>query len=114
VLWDRTGQIPTSHRNYILMRSDAHGSPTLDATHRVPTDDDAGGLNALDWYGVWKLGDAVRDCSLTATSCDYAFGNTWNQTFMGRWSDNVLVNQLWVYTTKPANPFPNPGPPPGP
>lgn len=110
-LWDKTAHIPATNRNYVLMRSDAYGTPALEASHRVPSDADPAGFDALDWHGYWKLGDGLRNCALLATDCAYALGNTWQQTFMGRWSDGRLVNQLWSYTTKPASPFPNPNPP---
>lgn len=111
LLWDKTNHVAPGNRNYVLMRSDAYGTPELDAWHRVPGDSDEDGFNALDWYGYWKLGDALRNCSLAGTDCRYAFGNTFEQTFMGRWSDGRLVNQLWVYATKPADPFPDANPP---
>ncbi|HEY8581691.1 MAG TPA: alpha/beta hydrolase fold domain-containing protein, partial [Capillimicrobium sp.] len=113
-LWDKTAHIPAANRNYVLMRSDAHGTPALDASHRVPSDADAAGFDALDWHGIWKLSDGLRNCALLGTDCRYALGNTWEQTFMGRWSDGTLVRQLWVYTTKPADPFPDARPPSGP
>ena len=113
-LWDKTGHVAAGSRAYVLLRSDAYGSPALDASHRVPSDADPAGFDALDWYGYWKLGDGLRNCAYLATDCAYAFGNTWQQTFMGRWSDGRLVNQLWSYTTKPADPFPSSNPPTAP
>ena len=105
VIWDKTGQIPSANRNYVWMFSDAHGSPGLVADHRLPTTGTSGSaLNALDWYGIWKLGDGLRDCVVLGTNCNYALGNTSQQTYMGLWSDGVAVTPLSVTTVKPACP----------
>ncbi|GAA3928459.1 alpha/beta hydrolase fold domain-containing protein [Actinomadura viridis] len=104
-IWDRTGHIPSSNRNYLWMFSDDHGSPALTADHRVPTSHNSDSvLNALDWYGFWKLGDGLRDCGLLGTNCDYALGNTARQTSLGVWSDGVPVRPMTVSTSKPACP----------
>lgn len=104
-LWALTGHVPASNRNYVWMFSDAHGSPGLTADHRAPTSNtSASRLDALDWYGLWKLGDGLRDCAVLGTNCQYALGNTAQQTFMGNWSDGVAVKPLAVSTTPPACP----------
>lgn len=104
-IWDLTGHIPTTNRNYMWMFSDAHGSPALTADHRVPTSNNGQAeVDALDWYGIWKLGDALRDCAVYGTHCDYALGGTAHQTSLGTWSDGVPVRPMTVSTTKPACP----------
>ncbi|WP_395109650.1 hypothetical protein [Actinomadura sp. SCN-SB] len=104
-LWDLTGHVPVTNRNYLWMFNDTHGSPDLIADHRVPTSNrDGGVVNALDWYGIWKLGDALRNCGFFGTDCDYALGNTARQTSLGAWSDGVPVRPLSVSTTKPPCP----------
>ena len=55
-----------------------------------------GTLDALDWYGTWKLLDALMACSFDGTWCEYALGNTPEQRFMGVWSDGVPVIELNV------------------
>ena len=105
LIWDRTGHIPTANRNYVWMYSDDHGSPGLTADHRAPTSGtSASVLDAVDWFGLWKLGDAIRDCGVTGTNCTIALGNTAAQTSMGTWSDGVAVKALTVTTAKPACP----------
>jgi hypothetical protein len=104
-LWDLTGHIPAANRNYLWMFSDAHGAPALTADHRVPTSNNGQSvLDALDWRGLWKLGDALRDCSVYGTHCDHALGNTAQQTSLGTWSDGVPVRPLAVSTAKPPCP----------
>jgi len=51
-------------------------------------------LDALDWYGIWKLTDALMSCTFTGASCEYAFGNTPEQRFMGTWSDGTAVVEI--------------------
>jgi hypothetical protein len=57
-------------------------------------------VNALDYYGTWKLFDGLIDAAFTGKNRDYALGNTPQQRFMGVWSDGVPVKELKV-TDKP-------------
>ena len=57
-------------------------------------------INALDYYGTWKLFDALTDAAFTGKNREYALGNTPQQRFMGLWSDGVPVKELKV-TDKP-------------
>jgi acetyl esterase/lipase len=57
-------------------------------------------VNALDYYGLWKLFDALCDAAFFAKNRNFALGNTAEQRFMGRWSDGVPVKELFV-TDKP-------------
>lgn len=57
-------------------------------------------VNALDYYGTWKLLDALTDAAFTGKNREYALGNTPQQRFMGVWSDGVPVKELKV-TNKP-------------
>ena len=56
-------------------------------------------VNALDYYGTWKLFDALCDAAFTGKNREYALGNTPQQRFMGLWSDGIPVKELKV--TKP-------------
>jgi len=110
--------------------TDDRGFPSLIANHRAPTapdkeydngegdltnprsDRSSGGagsetdsprnpaVNALDYYGTWKLFDALCDAAFYGKSREYALGNTPQQRFMGKWSDGVAVKEL-VVTDKP-------------
>lgn len=123
--------IPPNNKDFILLVSDSHGTPVLQASHRAPTAMDksydngegvGGGLpggaervgdaqisrrvrpetmliNALDFYGTWKLLDALTDAAFTGKNREYALGNTPQQRFMGVWSDGVPVKELKVTDT---------------
>ena len=57
-------------------------------------------VNALDYYGLWKLFDALCDAAFYGKNREYALGNTPQQRFMGKWSDGVPVKEL-VVTDQP-------------
>ena len=57
-------------------------------------------INALDYFGTWKLFDALCDAAFTGKNREYALGNTPQQRFMGLWSDGTPVKELKV-TDKP-------------
>jgi acetyl esterase/lipase len=57
-------------------------------------------VNALDYYGLWKLFDGLYDAAFYLKNREYALGDTPQQRFMGRWSDGVAVKELRV-TDKP-------------
>lgn len=53
-------------------------------------------LDAVDYFGYWKLLDALHSCTRNGNYCNYASGNTFEQTFMGYWSDGMPVKPLKV------------------
>ncbi|PSR01578.1 MAG: hypothetical protein BRD50_08495 [Bacteroidetes bacterium SW_11_45_7] len=55
--------------------------------------------NAVDYFCYWKLFDALKACALAAHYCNYAFGNTEEQRYMGQWSDGTPVKELTVLDT---------------
>ena len=57
-------------------------------------------VNALDFYGTWKLFDGLCDAAFYGKNREYALGNTPQQRFMGVWSDGVPVKELKI-TDKP-------------
>ena len=126
-------RVPADNKDFILLISDTHGTPSLIAGHRAPTAldktyDSGEGIsgatsgtsdpigdapqisrrvrpetmmvNALDYYGTWKLFDALCDAAFNGKNREYALGNTPQQRFMGLWSDGVPVKELKV-TDKP-------------
>ena len=130
-------RISADNKDFIMLISDSHGRPALQASHRAPTAHDkeydngegvGGGpaetanpssnrvgdgpqssrrsrldtmmVNALDFYGTWKLFDALCDAAFYKKNREYALGNTPQQRFMGLWSDGVPVKELKV-TDKP-------------
>jgi acetyl esterase/lipase len=58
--------------------------------------DDNRTLNALDFYGTWKLFDGLTDAAFYGRNRNYALGDTREQRFMGVWSDGVPVKELRV------------------
>lgn len=99
-LWAALGHLPAARRSYVLVRSDQHGTPALVADHFLPLSGSGYPADALDFYGPWKLLDALQACAIARRDCDAALGGTAQQRFMGRWSDGVPVTPLQV-TDKP-------------
>jgi pimeloyl-ACP methyl ester carboxylesterase len=123
-------RVPENNKDFIMLLTDTYGSPTLQASHRAPTAHDksydngegvGGGpavavgdapqisrrarldsmmVNAMDFYGTWKLFDGLCDAAFYNKNREYALGNTPQQRFMGLWSDGVAVKELKV-TDKP-------------
>ncbi len=105
------------HKNLILSAADKRRKkPKLDVTHAAPCglDRDFSAFkrknyimkavyiraetDAIDYYCYWKLLDALMDCSFYNKNCEYAFGNTEQQTFMGLWSDGNPIEPMRVFT----------------
>jgi len=108
MIFDSTN-IATSQKNYIIQYAD--NPPTLEATHNEPlaanSNYDGGTIatvitaaytasktDAIDFFCYWKLGDALLSCTFYGTDCEYAFGDTPEQRFMGNWSDGTPVTEL--------------------
>jgi len=53
-------------------------------------------VDALDFYGFWKLGDALLGAVFEQKDIDYGFGDTPQQRFMGTLSDGTPVVPLVV------------------
>jgi dienelactone hydrolase len=53
-------------------------------------------VNAMDYYGTWKLVDGLCDAAFYGRNRPYALGNTPEQRHMGFWSDGTPVNELLV------------------
>ena len=53
-------------------------------------------INALDYYGLWKLFDGLTDAAFFGKNRQYALGNTPEMRYMGKWSDGVPVKELKV------------------
>jgi dienelactone hydrolase len=70
------------------------GGPMRSDTLRTPA------VDALDYYGIWKLWDGLCDAAFFKKNRDFALGNTPQQRYMGKWSDGVPVKEL-VVTDKP-------------
>lgn len=115
-IFTESTSVRPANKNFVLLRSDDHGSPRLNANHGAPSAPDPAydngerrnarwsaegpsgyrGTNALDYYGTWKLFDALCDAAFRGIHREFALGNTPEQRFMGRWSDGVGVRELEV------------------
>jgi len=103
-------------KNLILsVRDKKRKKPKLDVTHAAPCAVDnefkafkhsnyimrigkrRSETDVVDYYCYWKLLDALMDCSFYGENCEYAFGNTEQQTFMGLWSDGNPVEPMRVF-----------------
>jgi len=98
-LWAALGRIPAGNKDYVLVRSDEHGTPALVADHFLSLSGPSSPPDALDFYGPWRLLDALQDCAIRRQECRVALGGTAEQRFMGRWSDGVPVTPLQVTDT---------------
>ncbi|GJM36035.1 MAG: hypothetical protein DHS20C18_50360 [Saprospiraceae bacterium] len=106
--------VNTPHRNLIRQYRDDYGSKPIRDGHNesyslYPDFDigkrnfsskralSIGRLDAVDYYGYWKLLDALIDYTANGTNYEYAFGNTPQQTFLGEWSDGTPIRPLEVW-----------------
>jgi acetyl esterase/lipase len=92
--------LPAADRDFVLMTTDRHGEPPLVADHDTPHANE----DAADWYGAWKLADALFACALRGEWCAYALGDTPEQRAMGSWSDGVPITPLRVFDD-PGGPY---------
>jgi dienelactone hydrolase len=94
--------LPAADRDFVVMATDVHGEPQVLAEHETAFRNE----DAADWFGIWKLSDALLACALDGEWCAYALGDTPEQRFMGAWSDGQAVTELRI--------FDDPGVPPAP
>lgn len=52
------------------------------------------GTDAFDYYGTWKLFDALMTCAFQGLLCDLAMGRDPGQRNMGAWSDGTPVLRM--------------------
>jgi hypothetical protein len=60
-------------------------------------------VDALDWYGTWRLLDDLMNCSFAKLDCAYVVGDTPEQRFMGVWSDGTPVTEAQVIADPSAS-----------
>lgn len=53
-----------------------------------------GTTDALDYYGYWKIFDAMISCSEEDKNCHFAFGGTAEQLSLGNWNEENPVTPL--------------------
>lgn len=100
LIFTSSDQIPFSRKDFIIQRTDQHGSPALVANHLAPICIlNSSSVNAMDYYSTWKLFDALTDYAFYGTHQNFCLGNTSEQRFMGYWSDGTPVKELTVTDT---------------
>lgn len=101
-LWNETPQIEERNKDFLWVKSDHHGLPSLTADHYFPATGgflaEANRLDALDTYGTFKLSVAAIDCAYRDTHCAFALGNgSPEQVNLGTWSDGQAVTPMtWL------------------
>jgi pimeloyl-ACP methyl ester carboxylesterase len=103
--------VNTPMRNFLRQYPDDHGQPPITAGHNqayslyLPFDNGVRNVSfrraqltattdAVDYFGYWKLFDALVDCVRRGENCPYAFGGGLEQTSLGAWSDGSPVRPL--------------------
>ncbi|HUT00714.1 MAG TPA: alpha/beta hydrolase [Candidatus Thermoplasmatota archaeon] len=100
LIFSTADQIPFDQKDFIIQRTDRYGSPPLVADHTAPVCIPNSPLvDAMDYYSMWKLFDALTDYAFYGTNQQYCLGNTPEQRFMGYWSDGTPVHELTVTDT---------------
>lgn len=92
-------------KNLIIIKSDYHGAQKLSADHFAPcslkgfSDASRGyAIDALDYYGYWKLLDGLTDAAFYGKNREYALGNTFQQRYRGTWNDGEPIRELEIVT----------------
>jgi pimeloyl-ACP methyl ester carboxylesterase len=111
-----TTSIPPENKNLLILHSDAHGFPPLQANHLAPLafdkefdnqeifdpthftlhQYDEKTADTLDYFGFWKLFDALTDAAFDYRNRKFALGNTPQQRTLGFWSDGQAVKEITV------------------
>lgn len=96
-------RVPLANKRFVTLHSDSHGLPGLVADHFAPLSQDEGSggqiqykTDALDWYGYWKLFDALTDAAFYGRNRALALGGGADEADMGRWSDGTPVVPMTV------------------
>ncbi len=108
----RAVQVPDTNKDFLIAMSDDRGFPPLYADHISALAGLPGmgccaasiitrfygksgaNVDALDWYGWWKLFDGLCDAAFYGKNKHYALGGTPEQLFMGNWSDGMPVKRM--------------------
>ncbi len=98
--WNLLTNVPADHRDFVRMHSDHRGSHALIADHYAPLAASSGwDVDAMDWFGTWKLFDLLTGCAFHDLGCSTSFGGSEIETNMGVWSDGTTVIPLSVTDT---------------
>jgi len=92
-IWQSSSQVADTNRAFVRFNTDTHGKPPLIADHGIAN---RAQPDALNFFGMWKLFDALQSCALSGKDCEVALGDTAAQRFMGKWSDGQPVKELTI------------------
>jgi uncharacterized protein (TIGR03437 family) len=96
-IFDRIN-LPGSEKDFVMLRSEERMNYRLGAEHgAMYGGDGAEKLDALDYYGVWRLFDALADYTFNGSEAarPIALGNgSREQRFMGLWPDGQPVREM--------------------
>ncbi|MBU0611667.1 MAG: alpha/beta hydrolase [Armatimonadetes bacterium] len=96
-IYQQSTTVLAANKNLLTVHSDNHGAPALTANHLFPlASADGSNVDALDYYALWKTGDALLDAAFRGTNREYALGNTAEQRYMGTWPDGTPVTEMAV------------------
>ncbi|MEW6071612.1 MAG: alpha/beta fold hydrolase [Planctomycetota bacterium] len=105
--------VSAANKDLLVLRSDAHGRPRLVADHLAAAAVDSRygrampyttnearisrwGVDALDWWGLWRPFDALCAAAFRGERRDLALGASPERRAMGIWSDGQPVRELEV------------------
>jgi len=86
-IWRDTKHV--RERAFVTLRSDAHGTPLLNANHIAPISWNRAATDALDWLGYWRTFDALMDAAFSGKPLAV-------EPSMGVWSDGTPVAPMKV------------------
>ncbi len=87
--------LPASEKDFVMLRGETRLGYKLDAEHGTPSQ--ASDANALDFYGIYRLFDALADYAFNGSEAGkrIALGNgSAEQRFMGKWPDGQAVREM--------------------
>ena len=100
-IWDYISHIPDQNKEFLLVKSDYHGTPRQISNHFFPGNSgysDTAVIDARDFYVTFKLSVGTFNCAFQGTDCEYSLENgSDEQVYMGEWSDGTpMIPMTWV------------------
>jgi hypothetical protein len=102
-IFPRLQHIPAANKSLVMISRDTYGSPALEAGHGVCAAP-KGKADAYDFYFCWKVWDAMRSAATGGPYAEYAFGDTPEHRFNGKWSDGTPIQPLKIQSAAPILP----------